>query len=773
MWSGRIVPLLSQDRLASLSAHSIGATEPHKHRGPPQSGIATEWLPEALDFENLLLPLPSDVTAATGVQNGSSVYVSWWVNPPPQEQKQGEDIDQHPPESPIFGPDIAACVMVSPFPFSLLSGEFIQLVARLSHRSGALLDIVGRALACKAQIIQVEGMSTGSESALIHFPRDSHNGSKEKEKESQLESWNRMNKFLAGIEEQRELYHSVLGKSPTKEEIEEKENSKLIDWYAKVPRRFDRWLASEHNREVKSLESDGLKNAEKFYSVWHRVFRFGLIEDFQNNPTTGDGPYQLSGRDWKKCGATIGESTIKAKTDVEEIVLDFSNLEKPDRTVKETIIDEMCRIPLGRILRDYQNEIERSYKSTKIKEETKKEILENLQRHSIPRYALLVREPDLPVIMAMIPRRSLFQMTLPLRSSTLLHQNPGQGVLESILKVLSGRHINIWHTSLLPTTTDFEPTPNDLPKSSVYQASFVKAELKVVGAFQEEWLNRDEKSIKMAFHELEDQILGIRLTPAARADALIDLPRDSKIKQTIIGHFQNEKLEGHDKGLKNGKLTLRHAMEPDSKVNEWLKDEREKANNLNKLLKSDLQDVEGWITAIRDREGEPILHDRSDINIGAPPLLRIFFSHSANPSDEEQGYIDNVRQVLSRYSMSVIEGQYSTGHTINQASRGRIRQCTALISLFWPREEFVDKNGQHLPAEWIAHEESYALGLGLSVYRIIEASVRTPRYEEDRPALRFVRSDYMSWKKAVEQLDIELKEFLFNEYRRLSYWTAS
>ena len=81
----------------------------------------------------------------------------------------------------------------------------------------------------------------------------------------------------------------------------------------------------------------------------------------------------------------------------------------------------------------------------------------------------------------------------------------------------------------------------------------------------------------------------------------------------------------------------------------------------------------------------------------------------------------------------------------------------------------MSKEGEYVPAEWVAHEESFALGLGLRVIRILEQTVRKPRYEYDRPTIEFARGDSYSWQEAKKRLGTELRKLVLREAQRFSY----
>jgi hypothetical protein len=148
------------------------------------------------------------------------------------------------------------------------------------------------------------------------------------------------------------------------------------------------------------------------------------------------------------------------------------------------------------------------------------------------------------------------------------------------------------------------------------------------------------------------------------------------------------------------------------------------------------------------------------VEIHGPPLFRCFFSHSASPAYDERDHIDRLKSLLESEVFEVIEGEFSLGMSTEALSRDKIRHCNLFVSFLWPREDFRKEKGEYMPPEWVIHEESFALGQSIPVYRVREQDVMPPRYEKDRVEFLFSKSNMDTWRTLEHKFRLEVRQLV-------------
>ena len=170
MWSGQIVPLLKPLGEPSLVYKPLATRESHASHDD-----FTNRRLKNIDEEEMLLPLPEDLCFGTGIRNGSSVHVAYLWNPPIIHREEKKNYDECEKWLDMwfkrYSHDVAAWIVVSPFPIELLTKNIMHLVVRLTNQAGAFYHAVTKPVTKQGGVIlQIEGMATGDEGSLILFP---------------------------------------------------------------------------------------------------------------------------------------------------------------------------------------------------------------------------------------------------------------------------------------------------------------------------------------------------------------------------------------------------------------------------------------------------------------------------------------------------------------------------------------------------------------------------------------------------------------------------
>lgn len=854
MWSGRIVPLFKRLHEVSRAYKHLTAqrnTEPMSY--DPANSSST------IEPEEMLLPLPEDICFGTGIRDGSVVHVAYQWNPPIVCNNKGEpNFPEHTDKEHMahftdesntwlehYGPDIAAWIVVSPFPIELLPDRIMQLIVRLGNEPGAFFEAVATpATICSAAMLQVEGLSTGDEGSVLLFP-----ATVEKSQSNPASKTSTAGQGSTESNADSDKMWKLIAK------LGDEVGSKLLtEFSAHIPATvIEKWGRKEEVSDTEIEESiknkrDVLRQA--FRQEYQESVKFwkdnlGIFKDLDEKIDSEVREDITKKLKYAKVRKTL-EKDHNAKSVVEigwleELVepeLRYKRASKKDchntlwkmQSRKISVRDRMIMIPWGDIARRYRDArwwIKDKTKRNNSENERQREFEDNYDiLQPLPRYALLVRDPDLPVVIGVIPQRMLFQVIMQLRSSGVLtaqDENIAVGSIAAVCGVLKNSGSNIWHIEQLPSQITFTERARNDPKA--LECSFIESELKIVAACPPEWRYADVKSMQEYFRRLKHNLAQLKLPRLRVGEKLhLSMPSDASLQselQRIIWRV-NKRILLRNPGVTKRAVTIKNKeivaldtiveAEVEKEAQEkyigrlasilglpkkeieikdfliWSSGSSIDVNNLIKLW-PDINEVlwetrdilnkssnengkgafdkcETWLRETINEFGEPLVVSKDDIEIHAPPLLRIFFSHSAHPDPNEKDHIYQIKEILKNYSESIVEGQFSAGLSTEELSRDRIRLCTALVSFFWPRDEYINKEGTHVPPEWVAHEESFAMGLGLRVIRLSESSVRKPRYEYDRPTIEFTRGDSSSWQKSKEKLEKELCEFVLVEAQK-------
>ena len=144
MWSGRVVPLIKPLHEPSL------VYKPQATQGSLELREQTRESASVFDTEELQMLLPEDLCFGTGIRNGSSVYVGYQWNPPlvfrthydVQNLEEGREKESLKRWLDQYSSDVAAWIIISPFPIELLPTRIMHLIVRLANRPGAFHNAV-------------------------------------------------------------------------------------------------------------------------------------------------------------------------------------------------------------------------------------------------------------------------------------------------------------------------------------------------------------------------------------------------------------------------------------------------------------------------------------------------------------------------------------------------------------------------------------------------------------------------------------------------------
>ena len=349
-----------------------------------------------------------------------------------------------------------------------------------------------------------------------------------------------------------------------------------------------------------------------------------------------------------------------------------------------------------------------------------------------PNYCLLARDMELPILLALVPARPLFRIDMDVsiretdnpdedaRGQESVGETPsGVGLLDRVVNHVSKDDVNIWHVHHTFRSLIFKPTKNkDEAPTEIRGAD---SHISIVASVPKKRGHDSPPAITSYLKNLRDELLELRLED----ERLLKLQKklESLPEELLKQSGDDEKACSHD--LTVAHRSLRRLIN----------------SNFNKLKKEVLEP-----SFVRD------------VDIHGPPLFRCFLSHSASPAYDERDHITRLKTILEAEVFEVVEGEFSLGQSTEALSRGRIRHCDLFVSFLWPRENFRRADGTFSPPEWIIHEESFAIGQNMPVYRVIEETVENPRYEQDRPPFKFKKNDLDSWSNLERAFRLEVRE---------------
>jgi hypothetical protein len=416
-----------------------------------------------------------------------------------------------------------------------------------------------------------------------------------------------------------------------------------------------------------------------------------------------------------------------------------SKLEKitwhPDRRV--LVRDRQIAVPFGELWYNYNKMRQRAYEDDqKSGEEDSRELYHMPYKSN---YCLLARDMELPVLLALFPSRPLYKVDLDVWAEADFISGSdsaqvGRGLLDRIVKELSDQKSNIWHVQNTFRSLVFDPQDGGLGASRKKPKAVLRgidSRISIVASVPDTYQFDRPEDVRQYLKRLRGRLFSLSRPPGddALKASLDDLPKmvalaiETASKEKVAEALKNFDEKGFDARY--------HRM-------------------LNKI-------VDGCMSDLLKRLGLSFV---KNVDIHGPPLFRCFFSHSAGPDHEERGYIDRLKVLLESEVFEVIEGEFSLGMSTEELSRGQIRRCDLFVSFLWPRESFRSKDGEFKTPEWIAHEESFAIGQGTPVYRVREESVSGPLYERDRKEFAFVRGDLDNWKSLEHKFRSEVRQFV-------------
>lgn len=400
---------------------------------------------------------------------------------------------------------------------------------------------------------------------------------------------------------------------------------------------------------------------------------------------------------------------------------------KPDRRV--LVRERQITIPYGEFW--YKCEEERKELAKKNKDSIKT---------VRPNYCLVSRDMDTPVLLVLIPSRPLFRIDMDIAVQSR-DDSVHVGVLNDVVELLDAHRINIWHSQHTFRSLSFIPnshTSEDTAKGEKQdKLRAMESRVSIVASVPEARQHDSPEAIKSYLNDLRQRFLRLRRKPAPETLEKIKSLLES-MPEKITEEFWKERsdqLKGENK-------------------EDWKNFDLHTTN-----IKRVLQRItDKRLHEILDNVVEPSFVRKVEMH--GPPLFRCFFSHSAHPARDERDHIDELKNILEFEVFEVLEGEFSFGMSTEELSRAQIRQCDLLVSFLWPRQEYVMRDGKCLPPEWITHEESFAMGQRVPVYRIIEESVEIPRYEPDRVPFKFKKGDKDSWEDLKHSFQLELRELV-------------
>jgi hypothetical protein len=369
-------------------------------------------------------------------------------------------------------------------------------------------------------------------------------------------------------------------------------------------------------------------------------------------------------------------------------------------------------------------------------------------------YCFLARNMELPVLLALFPSRPLFQIDISVAAEQeSKNGQTGSGMLNHIIAQLSSRQINIWHVKhtyrslLFDCETSLKESQNqDAQKTKArdYTLRGVESAVTIVASVPHARRLDSPDALARYLQDLRERLFHTPLSTTTTSDTEIpdNLKNVSDSLQPLAERIEGliEEWEKKHEGWEKDPLWRRNR-------DQILKDS---LTELQTIVDSRLEDISKTYAATPEFIKEVEIH--------GPPLFRCFFSHSARPDYDERDYIDRLKLLLESEVFEVIEGEFSLGMSTEQLSRGRIRYCDLFVSFLWPRSDFHTDKGVYLPPEWVIHEESFAIGHGLPVFRVREKSVAPPRYEHDRVDFPFMRGDVHDWSNLEQKFRQDIRQ---------------
>ena len=370
-------------------------------------------------------------------------------------------------------------------------------------------------------------------------------------------------------------------------------------------------------------------------------------------------------------------------------------------------------------------------------------------------YCFLARNMELPVLLALFPSRPLFQIDIGVAAEKeSKNGQTGSGMLNHIIAQLSSRQINIWHVkhtyrSLLFDCTTSSKSSQDPHTSETKERDYtlrgVESAVTIVASVPHARRLDSPDALAHYLQDLRERLFHTPLsttTTTSDTDLLVKLKEVSESLPSLAQRIESliQDWENKHEGWEKDPLWRRSR-------DQILKDS---LSELQTIVDCRLDDISKASAATPEFIKEVEIH--------GPPLFRCFFSHSARPDYDERDYIDRLKLLLESEVFEVIEGEFSLGMSTEQLSRGRIRYCDLFVSFLWPRSDFHTDKGVYLPPEWVIHEESFAIGHGLPVFRVREKSVAPPRYEHDRVDFPFMRGDVHDWSNLEQRFRQDIRQ---------------
>lgn len=350
-----------------------------------------------------------------------------------------------------------------------------------------------------------------------------------------------------------------------------------------------------------------------------------------------------------------------------------------------------------------------------------------------PTYCLVARDMDTPVLLVLVPSRPLFRINMDIAVQSK-DDSARIGVLNEVVKLLDDNNINIWHSQHTFRSLAFisDRHVSDTVAKGEEKLRAMESRFSIVASVPEKRQHDSPEAIKSYLTDLGQRFKRLRREPDSGTlkeikESLDSMPKVIAEEFEALFNKRKEDWENFDIGTTGVKRVLQRMTD----------------KHLQKIL---------------DNVIEPSFV--RNVEMHSPPLFRCFFSHSAQPAHDERDHIEELKCILESEVFEVMEGEFSFGMSTEELSRAQIRQCNLLVSFLWPREEYFTRDGKCLPPEWITHEESFAMGQGVPVYRIIEETVEIPRYEPDRIPFKFKKGDKNSWENLKHLFQLELREFL-------------
>lgn len=432
--------------------------------------------------------------------------------------------------------------------------------------------------------------------------------------------------------------------------------------------------------------------------------------------------------------------------------------------------------------------------------------------HGRPKYVLLASDPEELAITCYIPTRPLVELRVRSRSVKCdTFRQVGIGTLVSITDVLKSMDFNIVHTRLTNLHSRYDhirqggeddgdviPFSEGISEkvSQDYDAfaaepSFEEGQISIVASVPPHWSRtRNPERLSTEFKVLEERI---RARVGGPWQSLVGSdPWYDDVKRKILSDGWLDRVLAYLREFLNGgpqdaQAVLHEGLLGAAEELEGLDDERFEAlarrnperilrflsryvmawSSLRKAAPEDLQasatqlfnaDTCATFAAIAVRSESPKI---LSVEVLAPPVLRCFVAASDSPSDREAAFLKLLVDKLDKLALRVVEGRWHLGKAIDQATRGEIETCNIFVAVMWPRKSAVrDESGSERCSDWIIHEESHAMALKKSVFRVREERISNPAYRADYREYLVREDDEATWKAAVEDLGKQVQRVI-------------